>query len=165
MNYSKNYGLKLPESDDYYNVEDFNENAEAIDTALADKLSKRVGGTVAGAVRLEGDVTAVGENGIYAQKIKGYSGLEISGDYIGIKSADSSGKAGNVDISGNVNIGGGTVSVTNDLSTHKVLPEETDTYTVGQEDLRYAEGHFGTVYTDDLNLSEPLSTANGGTGA
>ncbi len=56
MKYSKNYGLKLPESDDYYNVEDFNENAEAVDTALADALSKSEGGTVSGNIKFEGAV-------------------------------------------------------------------------------------------------------------
>lgn len=34
MKYTPNYGLKKPEQDDFYNVEDFNENADIIDQAL-----------------------------------------------------------------------------------------------------------------------------------
>jgi len=34
MKYTPNYGLKKPEQDDFYNVEDFNENADIIDEKL-----------------------------------------------------------------------------------------------------------------------------------
>lgn len=34
MKYTPNYGLKKPEQDDFYNVEDFNENADIIDQKL-----------------------------------------------------------------------------------------------------------------------------------
>ena len=34
MKYTPNYGLKKPEQDDFYNVEDFNENANIIDEKL-----------------------------------------------------------------------------------------------------------------------------------
>ena len=34
MKYTPNYELKKPEQDDFYNVEDFNENADIIDQAL-----------------------------------------------------------------------------------------------------------------------------------
>lgn len=34
MNYSSNYNFKKPSSSDYYNVSDFNDNFDAIDTAL-----------------------------------------------------------------------------------------------------------------------------------
>ena len=34
MEYTPNYELKKPEQDDFYNVEDFNENADIIDQAL-----------------------------------------------------------------------------------------------------------------------------------
>lgn len=36
MNYTNNLKLKKPESTDYYNVEDFNENADALDKAIAE---------------------------------------------------------------------------------------------------------------------------------
>ena len=35
-----NYGLKKPAGNDYYNIEDFNYNADAIDTALEAKMDK-----------------------------------------------------------------------------------------------------------------------------
>ena len=34
--YTENYNLTMPEEDDYYNVETFNENFEAIDTLMAE---------------------------------------------------------------------------------------------------------------------------------
>ena len=34
MKYTPNYGIKKPEQDDFYNVEDFNDNADIIDQAL-----------------------------------------------------------------------------------------------------------------------------------
>lgn len=34
MKYTPNYGLKKPEQDDFYNVDDFNENADIIDEKL-----------------------------------------------------------------------------------------------------------------------------------
>ena len=34
MKYTPNYGLKKPEQDDFYNVDDFNENADIIDQKL-----------------------------------------------------------------------------------------------------------------------------------
>ena len=37
MEYTENLNLKKPGQDDFYNVEDFNENAEIIDSALAGK--------------------------------------------------------------------------------------------------------------------------------
>lgn len=37
MKLTKNYGLKKPDGEDFYNVQDFNDNADAIDAALAAK--------------------------------------------------------------------------------------------------------------------------------
>ena len=34
--YTENYNLTMPEEEDYYNVEDFNENFETIDTLMAE---------------------------------------------------------------------------------------------------------------------------------
>src|SRR5690606_801737 len=36
MKYTENYNLKKPEAEDFYNVEDFNENADIIDKKLKD---------------------------------------------------------------------------------------------------------------------------------
>lgn len=40
MQYTKNYEFKKPESDDFYNVEDFNENVEKIDKELKSNAEK-----------------------------------------------------------------------------------------------------------------------------
>lgn len=45
--YTTNYNLKKPAAEDFYDVKDFNDNADAIDTALSEKaeieeLAKRV---------------------------------------------------------------------------------------------------------------------------
>ncbi len=37
--YTENYNLTMPEAEDYYNVEDFNENFETIDTLMAENES------------------------------------------------------------------------------------------------------------------------------
>ena len=50
------YGFNLPEDDDLYNVDDYNENFEAIDTLIAS------GGGGAGT-----SGTAVGATGIYGR--------------------------------------------------------------------------------------------------
>lgn len=40
MEYTQNYNLKKPEQDDFYNVEDFNENADIIDQKLKEAMEK-----------------------------------------------------------------------------------------------------------------------------
>ena len=52
MEMTTNYGLKKPAGSDYYNIEDFNYNADAIDTALEDKMDK-AGGTFTGTTTVE----------------------------------------------------------------------------------------------------------------
>lgn len=52
METTTNYGLKKPAGSDYYNIEDFNYNADAIDTALAEKMDK-TGGTFTGSTTVE----------------------------------------------------------------------------------------------------------------
>lgn len=52
MEMTTNYGLKKPAGSDYYNIEDFNYNADAIDTALEDKMDK-AGGTFSGDIKIE----------------------------------------------------------------------------------------------------------------
>ena len=52
METTTNYGLKKPAGSDYYNIEDFNYNADAIDTALEDKMDK-TGGTFTGTTTVE----------------------------------------------------------------------------------------------------------------
>ncbi len=49
MEMTTNYGLRKPAGSDYYNIEDFNYNADAIDTALEDKM----GGTFTGTTTVE----------------------------------------------------------------------------------------------------------------
>lgn len=39
-NYTENYNLKKPDRTDFYSVQDFNDNADIIDTALNNKLNK-----------------------------------------------------------------------------------------------------------------------------
>ena len=47
MDYTKNYNLKKPSNEDFYNVEDFNSNVETVDNELkkvndkADKIEKQ----------------------------------------------------------------------------------------------------------------------------
>ncbi|MCD8090008.1 MAG: hypothetical protein LUD81_05195, partial [Clostridiales bacterium] len=55
MEYTETYGLKKPSGDDYYNVEDFNENTDIIETELEDRLSCSKGGTVAAPIYMVGD--------------------------------------------------------------------------------------------------------------
>ena len=40
MNQTTNFGLKKPEQSDYYNIDDFNANADVIDTELAARLKQ-----------------------------------------------------------------------------------------------------------------------------
>jgi len=40
MKYTPNYGLKKPEQDDFYNVEDFNDNADIVDEELKELNDK-----------------------------------------------------------------------------------------------------------------------------
>ncbi len=63
MEYTEIYGLKKPDQDDYYNVEDFNDNADIIETELNDRLSVSEGGRVSGATDFTGDVNFIG--GVY----------------------------------------------------------------------------------------------------
>lgn len=61
MKYTKNYNLKKPEVTDSYNVDDFNENADAIDAALAMKAPAGYGlGTMCKSISSVTDIT---ENG------------------------------------------------------------------------------------------------------
>ena len=48
--YTTNYNLKKPASSDFYNVADFNGNADIIDTALNSKLEKDLSNISGGAV-------------------------------------------------------------------------------------------------------------------
>jgi hypothetical protein len=48
MNHTANYQLKKPEPSDYYDVEDFNSNADIIDAALHELSQTVVTGTVYG---------------------------------------------------------------------------------------------------------------------
>lgn len=57
MKYTSNYNLKLPEGSDFYNVEDFNSNATAIDTAVkanADGISTNTSAISAETERAKG---------------------------------------------------------------------------------------------------------------
>ena len=49
-NYTENYNLKKPDRTDFYNVQDFNDNADIIDTALDDKLNKDFSNVSSGVV-------------------------------------------------------------------------------------------------------------------
>lgn len=49
-NYTENYNLKKPDRTDFYNVQDFNDNADIIDTALDDKLNKDLSNVSSGVV-------------------------------------------------------------------------------------------------------------------
>jgi hypothetical protein len=53
-----NYGLKKPAGSDYYNIEDFNYNADAIDTALEDKMDK-AGGAFSGDIKIEKNMPVI----------------------------------------------------------------------------------------------------------
>jgi len=53
MNYTPNYNLKKPGQDDFYNIEDFNENADIIDVELK-KLDEKI-------ENIEVSVTSVNE--------------------------------------------------------------------------------------------------------
>lgn len=48
--YTENYNLKKPDRTDFYSVQDFNDNADIIDTALNDKLNKDFSNVSSGAV-------------------------------------------------------------------------------------------------------------------
>lgn len=48
--YTENYNLKKPDRTDFYSVQDFNDNADIIDTALDDKLNKDFSNVSSGAV-------------------------------------------------------------------------------------------------------------------
>lgn len=54
MTHTTNYNLKKPDLDDFYNVGDFNDNADIIDNALKSATGVTLTGTlVAGATTLE----------------------------------------------------------------------------------------------------------------
>ena len=73
MKYTDNYGLKKPESNDYVNIEDFNENADIIDEKLKehDNLQQEFTAhqaeiateTELGHVRVDGETITVDEDG------------------------------------------------------------------------------------------------------
>lgn len=48
--YTENYNLKKPDRTDFYSVQDFNDNADIIDTALDDKLNKDFSNVSSGAI-------------------------------------------------------------------------------------------------------------------
>ncbi|MCD8215859.1 MAG: hypothetical protein LUC97_09515 [Clostridiales bacterium] len=50
MDYTEVYGFKKPEDDDYYNVQDFNDNIDIIETELEDRLSLTKGGYMTGII-------------------------------------------------------------------------------------------------------------------
>jgi hypothetical protein len=60
MKYTPNYGLKKPEQDDFYNVEDFNDNADIIDQALKEvgEVSQALAAHKAEHLRIEIGVAA-----------------------------------------------------------------------------------------------------------
>lgn len=43
MDFTNNYNLKKPAEEDFYNIEDFNDNADIIDDALQNKVDKETG--------------------------------------------------------------------------------------------------------------------------
>ena len=55
MNYTANLNLKKPEQTEFYDVDDFNDNADAIDTALMARL-QLAGGTMTGKITQSQDI-------------------------------------------------------------------------------------------------------------
>ncbi|MCD8159418.1 MAG: hypothetical protein LUD77_11215 [Clostridiales bacterium] len=65
MKYTEVYGLKKPETDDYYNVEDFNYNTDIIETELEDRLSLSKGGYISGKIYFKDGDDDIGWIGNY----------------------------------------------------------------------------------------------------
>lgn len=58
--YTQNYNLKKPAQNDFYNIDDFNDNADIIDEALSDKLNSDFSNVSGGAVPISnGDTGAI----------------------------------------------------------------------------------------------------------
>ena len=76
MKYTENYNLKKPEAEDFYNVEDFNENADIIDGELKNLEDNKVDVIII--LRDEVDLNTVVKSGFYriaaSQVINGPSG-------------------------------------------------------------------------------------------
>lgn len=82
MEYTTNYNLKKPGGEDYYNIQDFNDNADSIDTALAELFTSVSNGKTALVADIEGKGGTVEQAGDIA------SFAELSG---GIQSIPSGG--------------------------------------------------------------------------
>lgn len=55
MNTTEKYKLKKPEPTDFYNIDDFNSNADAVDTLLFNRIEKVKSATTGNLVVLESD--------------------------------------------------------------------------------------------------------------
>ncbi|MCC8098041.1 MAG: hypothetical protein LIO44_05715 [Eubacterium sp.] len=73
MKYTSIYGLKKPEAEDYYNVEDFNENIDIIETELQDRLPLSKSGCINGRIYFKDGDSDIGWIGPYNGNMKVYS--------------------------------------------------------------------------------------------
>ena len=86
--YTSNYNLKKPASSDFYNVADFNGNADIIDTALNSKLEKDLSNISGGAVPVAnggtGATTASGARdnlGLGASTVPTFASFELIAEF------------------------------------------------------------------------------------
>ena len=176
MKYTPNYELKKPEQDDFYNVEDFNENADIIDQALKahdDALATKE--TTAGAqAKAEAaaaaavaahDTNVAAHGGIYRKNLlhnwdfrnpvnqRGQSSYSVSNYTIDRWRTN--------DASISVNINSGYITVSNNGAAEKHFLQQLEFMVPGDYTVSLLLAN-GDILSESLNVNDSVAGGSGG---